>query len=93
MIILNKLLEEAAAWAGPFIVKVATDSAILWADCTAFTMDFKAHFCAANNNQATIRELTKLCKALHKLSMVKDYTTEFNTIAAHMAFSNTDKHK
>ena len=51
----------------------------------------KAHFCAANNKEAAVAELVKLCKAYHKVGMVKEYTADFNTIAAQTSFSNEDK--
>ena len=51
----------------------------------------KAHFCAANNKEAAVAELIKLCKAYHKVGMVKEYTADFNTIAAQTSFSNEDK--
>ena len=88
--VLNKLTEGAAAWAGPFIIKVATGT-MPWADYAAFETDFKAHFCAADDKQAATAELTKLCKTSHRLGTVKDYTTEFNAIAARTDFSDYDK--
>ena len=84
-------MEGAAAWAGPHIVKVATSTAMPWADYAAFETAFKAHFCAADDHQAAIAELTKVCKALHKLSTVKDYTTKFNAVAVRTKFSEEDK--
>src|SRR5262245_13641487 len=47
IVILKKLTEGAAAWAGPHIIQVATGTAMPWADYAAFETDFKAHFCAA----------------------------------------------
>ena len=85
-------MEGATAWAGPYIVKVATGT-MPWADYTAFETDFKVHFCVADDKQATTAELTKLCKTSHKLGTVKDYTTKFNAITAHMDFSDYDKHE
>ena len=62
-----------------------------WADYAAFETDFKAHFCAADDTQAAIAELTKLCKASHKPGTVKTYTADFNAIAARTKFSDDDK--
>ena len=89
--VLNKLTEGAAAWAGPHIVKVATGTAMPWADFPTFETAFKAHFCAVDDEQAAIAELVKVCKASHKLGTVKEYTAEFNAVAARTKFSNEDK--
>ena len=72
-------------------MKVATDPMMPKADYAAFETDFKVHFCAADNHQAAIAELTRVCKALHKLGTIKDYMAKFNTVAACTKFSDKDK--
>ncbi len=91
IMVLNKLTEGATAWAGPHIVKVATGTAMPWADFATFETAFKAHFCAVDDEQAAVAELIKVCKASHKLGTIKEYTAEFNTVAACTKFSNKDK--
>ncbi|PIL24539.1 transcription factor [Ganoderma sinense ZZ0214-1] len=88
--LLNKLTEGAAELAGPHIVML-TSGTQPWADFAAFEMAFKAHFCTADNKEAAIAELVKLCKGQHKISTVQDYTVKFNTIAARTSFSAEDK--
>ena len=44
-----------------------------------------------DDKQAATAELTKLCKTLHRLGMVQNYTTEFNTITACTNFSDYNK--
>ena len=60
-------------------------------DLDACEAAFKAHFCAADHKEAAVAELVKLCKAYHKVGMVKEYTTDFNAIAARTSFSDEDK--
>lgn len=60
-------------------------------DLDAFEAAFKAHFCAADDKEAAVAELVKLCKAYHKVGTVKEYTTDFNAIAARTSFSDEDK--
>ncbi|PIL32692.1 transcription factor [Ganoderma sinense ZZ0214-1] len=88
--LLNKLTEGAAEWAGPHIVTLASGTQ-LWADFAAFETAFKAHFCAADDKEAAIAELVKLCKGQHKIGTVQDYTVKFNAIAARTSFSAEDK--
>ena len=90
--ILNKLIDGAADWAGPHTITLA-GGGTPWVDLNAFETAFKAHFCMADNKEATVTELIKLCKAYHKVSMVKEYTVDFNVIAAQTGFSNEDKHE
>ncbi|PIL27844.1 transcription factor [Ganoderma sinense ZZ0214-1] len=88
--LLNKLTEGAAEWAGPHIVTLASGTQP-WADFAAFETAFKAHFCAADDKEAAIAELVKLCKGQHKIGTVQDYTVKFNAIAARTSFSAEDK--
>ncbi|PIL29560.1 hypothetical protein GSI_08368 [Ganoderma sinense ZZ0214-1] len=88
--LLNKLTEGAAEWAGPHIVTLASVTQP-WADFAAFETAFKAHFCAADDKEAAIAELVKLCKGQHKIGTVQDYTVKFNVIAARTSFSAEDK--
>ncbi|PIL29078.1 hypothetical protein GSI_09126 [Ganoderma sinense ZZ0214-1] len=90
--LLNKLTEGAAEWAGPHIVML-TSGTQPWADFAAFETAFKAHFCAADDKEAAIAELVKLCKGQHKIGTVQDYTVKFNAIAARTSFSAEDKHE
>ena len=90
MTVLSKLTEGAADWAGPHIVTLATTKSP-WADFNAFETAFKAHFCAADDKEAAVAELVKLCKAYHKVGTVKEYTVQFNAIAARTSFSDADK--
>ncbi|KAI1796525.1 hypothetical protein LXA43DRAFT_1090093 [Ganoderma leucocontextum] len=90
--VLNKLTDGAADWAGPHIISVAGGNAP-WPDFAAFETAFKVHFCAADDEEAAVAELAKLCKASHRLGTVKDYTTQFNAIAAHTQFGDADKHE
>ena len=89
LVILQHLTGDAASWAGPHIIRAAT--AIVWTNENAFEADFKAHFWASNDKEAAITELTKLCKASHKLGTVKEYTAQFNAVAARTSFSDDDK--
>ena len=75
MVILSRLTDMAAQWAGPYMIQVATGTTPPWADADAFARDFEDHFCAVNNKNAAIAELRKLTKQSHKLGTVKDYTT------------------
>ncbi|PIL36567.1 transcription factor [Ganoderma sinense ZZ0214-1] len=88
--LLNKLMEGAAEWAGPHIVMLA-GSTQLWADFVAFETAFKAYFYAADDKEAAIAELIKLCKVQHKIGTMQDYTVKFNAIAAYTSFSAEDK--
>ena len=90
MTILNKLTDGAADWAGPHITTLA-GTAPPWADFAAFETAFKDHFCAADDKEAAIAELVKLGKAQHKVGTVKEYTAQFNVIAARTSFSDEDK--
>ncbi|TFK78359.1 hypothetical protein K466DRAFT_507392, partial [Polyporus arcularius HHB13444] len=89
MVILNRITGDAASWAGPHIITAATTTP--WPDVTAFEDVFKAHFCAVDDKEAATAELVKLCKASHRLGTVKEYTAEFNVVAARTAFSVDDK--
>lgn len=62
MAILNKLTDSAAAWAGPHIVTAAGTS-MPWDNFEEFEEAFKAHFCAADDEQSAISGLVKLCKS------------------------------
>ena len=88
--VLSKLTEGAADWAGPHIVALANAKSP-WADFNAFETAFKAHFCAADDKEAAVAELVKLCKAYHKVGTVKEYTAQFNAIAARTSFSDADE--
>ena len=88
--ILNKLTDGAADWAGPHTITLASGGTP-WVDLDAFEAAFKAHFCAADDKEAAVAELVKLCKAYHKVGTVKEYTTDFNAIAARTSFSDEDK--
>ena len=90
--ILNKLTDGAADWVGPHTITLASGGTP-WVDLDEFKTAFKAHFCAANDKEAAVAELVKLCKAYHKVSMVKEYTADFNATAAWTSFSDEDKHK
>ncbi|PIL30818.1 transcription factor [Ganoderma sinense ZZ0214-1] len=90
--LLNKLTEGAAEWAGPHIMMLASGTQP-WADFADFETAFKAHFCAADDKEAAIAELVKLCKGQHKIGTVQDYTVKFNAIAACTSFSAKDKCK
>ena len=89
-IILNKLTDSAADWAGPHTIMLASGETP-WVDLDAFEAAFKAHFCTADDKEAAVTELIKLCKAYHKVSTVKEYTTDFNVIVAWTSFSDKDK--
>ena len=91
MVILSRLTDTAAQWAGPYMIQVATGTTPPWADADAFAKDFEDHFCAVDDKNAAITELRKLTKQSHKLGTVKDYTTQFNAIAARTGFSDDDK--
>ena len=91
MAILSRLTDTAAQWAGPYMIQVATGTTPPWADADAFAKDFEDHFCAVDDKNAAITELRKLTKQSHKLGTVKDYTTQFNAIAARTGFSDDDK--
>ena len=91
MVILSRLTDTAAQWAGPYMIQVATGTTPPWADADAFAKDFKDHFCAVDDKNAAVAELRKLTKQSHKLGTVKDYTTQFNAIAARTGFSDDDK--
>ena len=82
MVILSRLTDTAAQWAGPYMIQVATGTTPPWADADAFAKDFEDHFCAVDNKNAAVAKLRKLTKQSHKLGTVKDYTTQFNAIAA-----------
>ena len=87
LVVLNCLTDDAASWAGLHIITTAVATA--WANENVF----KAHFCVSDNKVVAIAELTKLCKILHKLGSVKEYTAQFNVVAAHTSFSdNKCKH-
>ena len=88
--ILNKLTDGAADWAGPHTITLASGGTP-WVDLDAFEAAFKAHFCAADDKEAAVAELVKLCKAYHKVGTVKEYTADFNAIAAQTSFSDEDK--
>ena len=90
--ILNKLIDRAADWAGPHMIMLASGKTP-WVDLDVFKTAFKAHFCAADNKEAAVTELVKLCKAYHKVGTVKEYTADFNVIAARTSFSDEDKHE
>ena len=90
MAVLNRLKDGAASWAGPHIITTANGT-VPWSDFTVFSDVFKAHFCTADDSQAAITELVKLCKDVHKVGAVKEYTAEFNAIAARTKFSDDDK--
>ncbi|PIL28874.1 transcription factor [Ganoderma sinense ZZ0214-1] len=45
----------------------------------------------ADDKEAAIAELVKLCKGQHKIGTVQDYTVKFNAIAARTSFSAEDK--
>ena len=62
MVILSRLTEAAAQWAGPHMITVAAGAEMPWADMDTFAMDFEAHFCAVDNWNAAIAELNKLVK-------------------------------
>ena len=91
MVILSRLTDTAAQWAGPYMIQVATGTTPPWADADAFAKDFEDHFCAVDDKNAAIAELRKLTKQSHKLGTIKDYTTQFNAIAARTGFSDDDK--
>ena len=62
MVILSRLTEAAAQWAGPHMITVAAGAEMPWADMDTFATDFEAHFCAVNNRNTAIAELNKLVK-------------------------------
>ena len=88
----NKLMDGTANWAGPHTIML-TGGGTPWEDLDAFETAFKAHFCTANDKEAAVAKLVKLCKAYHKVGMVKEYTADFNMIAAQTSFSGKDKHE
>ena len=90
MTILSRLTEGAAAWAGPHIVTLAGGTSP-WANYGAFSTAFKDHFCAADDKEAAIAELVKLCKAYRKVGTVQEYTAQFNAAAARTGFGDEDK--
>ena len=85
LVVLNCLTDDAASWAGLHIITTAVATA--WANENVF----KAHFCVSDNKEVAIAELTKLCKTLHKLGSVKEYTAKFNVVAARTSFSNNKR--
>ena len=85
LVVLNCLTDDAASWAGLHIITTAVATA--WANENVF----KAHFCVSDNKEVAIAELTKLCKTLHKLGSVKEYTAQFNVVAARTSFSNNKR--
>ncbi|EJF63150.1 hypothetical protein DICSQDRAFT_168824 [Dichomitus squalens LYAD-421 SS1] len=90
IMVLNKLTDDAARWAGPHIIDLA-DGKVIWSNVDAFETAFRAHFCAVDDKKAALSKLVKLCKALHKLGTAKDYTVNFNAIAARTPLSDEDK--
>ncbi|EJF57723.1 hypothetical protein DICSQDRAFT_173706 [Dichomitus squalens LYAD-421 SS1] len=88
--VLNKLMDDAAQWAGPHIIDLA-DGKVIWSSVDVFETAFKAHFCVVDDKKAALTKLVKLCKASHKLGMVKDYTASFNAIAVRTPLSDKDK--
>ena len=92
--ILHQLTDGAANWTTPFIPKIVGATAANptpWPNFAAFKDAFTAHFCAANDTEAAIAELVKLCSKGRRIGSVKDYTTEFNAAAARTKFSDEDK--
>ncbi|PIL28456.1 transcription factor [Ganoderma sinense ZZ0214-1] len=67
-----------------------TEGAAEWAGPHIVTLA-SAHFCAADDKEAAIAELVKLCKGQHNIGTVQDYTVKFNAIAARTSFSAEDK--
>ena len=88
--ILNRLKDDAAAWAGPHLV-AWTSQTVPWSDWDGFETAFKAHFCAVDDEAAATAELVKLGKTVRKIGAVKEYTAEFNAVAARTRFSDPDK--
>ena len=57
MVILSRLTEAAAQWAGPHMITVAAGAEMPWADMDTFATDLKTHFCAVDNWNAAIAEM------------------------------------
>ncbi|EJF65299.1 hypothetical protein DICSQDRAFT_166346 [Dichomitus squalens LYAD-421 SS1] len=57
--VLNKLTDDAARWAGPHIIDLAGGK-VVRLNVDAFEMAFKAHFCTVDDKKATLSELVKL---------------------------------
>ncbi|EJF55280.1 hypothetical protein DICSQDRAFT_74776, partial [Dichomitus squalens LYAD-421 SS1] len=90
IIVLNRLTDDAARWAGPHIIDLV-DGKVIWSSVDAFETAFEAHFCAVDDKKAALTKLIKLCKASQKLGTAKDYTANFNAIAARTPLSDEDK--
>lgn len=60
MLLLNLLTGDTVAWALPFYSRLE-DSPPPWVDFAAFEADFKAHFCAVEDQAAAFNELKQLC--------------------------------
>ena len=91
MLLLNLLQDEAAAWALPYYVQLDA-SPPPWTTFAAFEADFKAHFCAVDDQAAAYQELRQLCRGANrpKVATLKEWTAKFNALAARTALSNED---